>query len=50
MDAHRIEIPPDEAKGKRRSQVIYLSENAAAIVARLMAIHPTGKLFLNTDG
>ena len=50
LDHHRIEIPPDEAKGKRRWRVIYLSREAEAIIIRLMKKHPTGKLFRNLRG
>jgi integrase len=46
---HRIEIPPAEAKGKKRWRVIYLSDKAFAIVSRLAQIRPTGPLFLNVD-
>lgn len=49
-DQSRVEIPPQEAKGKRRWRVIYLSEAAAAIVKRLSERHPTGPLFRNVDG
>ncbi len=47
---HRVEIPPAEAKGKRRWRVIYLSDAAAAIVKRLAEAGPSGPLFLNVDG
>ncbi len=50
LDQHRVEIPPPEAKGKRRWRVIYLSGRAAEIVARLAALRPEGPLFLNVDG
>jgi integrase len=50
LDLQRVEIPPAEAKGRKRWRVIYLSQAAAAIVARLAASHPEGKLFRNTDG
>jgi integrase len=46
----RIEIPPDEAKGKKRWRIIYLTEKAAEIVERLLPHRQTGKLFLNVDG
>lgn len=49
-DRQRAEIPPEEAKGKRRWRVIYLSEAAAAIVTRLAGERPTGPLFRNADG
>lgn len=50
LEKHRIEIPPPEAKGKRRWRVVYLSAKAAEIVIRLMKDRPEGKLFLNVDG
>jgi integrase len=51
LDLHRIEIPPEEAKGKRRWRVIYLSDKAEEIVRRLLADSPDGgKLFLNLHG
>jgi integrase len=50
LDLHRLEIPPAEAKGKRRWRVVYLSDAAAAILARLVPLRPDGPLFLNTDG
>jgi len=50
LDRHRVEIPPPEAKGKRRWRVIYLSATAAEIVTRLAAERPEGPLFLNMDG
>lgn len=46
----RAEIPPEEAKGKKRWRVIYLSDTALAIATRLAALRPTGPLFLNVDG
>ncbi len=49
LDQHRIEIPPQEAKGKKRWRVIYLSDKAAELVAKLADSHPTGPLFLNVD-
>lgn len=50
LGQHRVEIPPTEAKGKKRWRVIYLSETAAAIVSRLAELRPSGPLFLNVDG
>jgi integrase len=50
LDLQRVEIPPAEAKGRKRWRVIYLSKAAAEIVARLVAAHPEGKLFRNVDG
>lgn len=48
-DKSRIEIPPDEAKGKRW-RVIYLTDRAEEIVARHVKRRPTGPIFLNEDG
>jgi integrase len=45
-----IELPPDEAKGKKRWRIIYLTETAVAIVKRLAKFRPHGKLFRNTEG
>jgi integrase len=50
LDLQRIEIPPPEAKGKRRWRIVYLSEKALEIIKRLMKQRPEGKLFLNLDG
>jgi integrase len=50
LEQQRVEIPPAEAKGKRRWRVIYLSDAAAAIVKRLAEARPSGPLFLNVDG
>lgn len=46
----RIEIPPKEAKGKKRWRIIYLTTRAEEIVRRLMLKRPDGKLFRTTDG
>lgn len=43
-------FPVDESKGKERQRIVYLSDKALAITKRLMARHPSGPLFLNTDG
>jgi integrase len=43
-------FPPDEAKGKKRHRVVYLTERATEITRRLVARHPEGPLFRNTDG
>jgi integrase len=49
LDYQRIEIPPQEAKGKKRWRVIYLSDKAVEIVSRLAQLRPAGPLFLNVD-
>jgi integrase len=38
------------SKGKKKSRVVYLSDKAFEITARLIEVHPTGKLFRNRDG
>lgn len=40
----------EDSKGNMRSRVVYLSAAALAIVERLAAQHPDGKLFRNTLG
>ncbi len=50
FDQTRIEIPPDEAKGKKRWRLIYLNDQALAIIKRLATLYPKGKLFRNTEG
>lgn len=47
-DKARVEIPPDEAKGKRW-RVIYLNTRANALVARLAKRNKNGPIFLNED-
>jgi integrase len=46
----KIEIPPAEAKGKKRWRIIYLTDKALEIVKRLVAKHPTGPIFRNCEG
>lgn len=48
LEAGKIEIPPNEAKGRKRWRVIYLTERADAIVRR--QDRSEGKIFLNEDG
>jgi integrase len=43
-------FPPDEAKGKKAHRVVYLTEQALEITQGLMARHPEGPLFRNTNG
>ncbi len=50
LDLGRVEIPPAEAKGKRRWRIIDLSDAARDCPARLAATQPIGPLFRNTDG
>ncbi|WP_152053031.1 tyrosine-type recombinase/integrase [Tautonia marina] len=46
----RIVLPPSKAKGKKHYRVIYLTDRAKAIVARLMETMPEGPLLLNARG
>jgi integrase len=43
-------FPVDESKGKEQQRIVYLTDTALAITRRLMAAHPCGPLFLNTNG
>lgn len=49
-ERERLELPPKEAKGKRRWRIIHLTEDAKSIVERLAEKHPQGSLFRNEDG
>lgn len=46
----RMELPPNEAKGKKRWRIIHLTDKATAIIQRLVLKHPQGKLFRNCEG
>jgi integrase len=50
LEHHRWIFPPEEAKGRKRFRVVYLTDKAFEITTRLMALHPEGVLFRNTDG
>ncbi len=39
-----------DSKGKRKPRIVYLSDPALEVSARLATQHPTGKLFRNADG
>lgn len=43
-------FPREEAKGKRKPRIVYLSPTAEEITRRLMKQFPSGTLFRNTDG
>jgi integrase/recombinase XerC len=47
---HRIVFPPKESKGKKVHRVVYLTPEAADILRPLAAAHPTGTVFLNSEG
>jgi integrase len=50
VKGNQIEIPPEEAKGKKRWRIIHLNAAAQAIIQRLVSKYPKGKLFRNEDG
>jgi integrase len=45
----RFELPPQDAKGKKRWRLIYLTNRATEIVTKLVLKHPSGTIFRNTD-
>jgi integrase len=49
LEYARWVFPPEEAKGKRRSRVVYLTPPALAITQRLIARFPEGSLFRNSS-
>jgi integrase len=50
LAAGRVVFPPKEAKGKKYHRVIYLTDRAKEILARLADVHPSGALLLNSGG
>jgi integrase len=50
LDRGRVELPPPEAKGKKRWRFIYLTPRAEEIIRTLAAVHRTGVVFRNADG
>lgn len=49
-DERRIVFPVQESKGKKRSRVVYLTDEALAILRPAMAAHPTGPVFRTARG
>ena len=49
-DRGRFELPPSQAKGKKRWRLIYLTPWAVEIVTPLVLRHPDGPIFRNEDG
>lgn len=43
-------FPPEESKGKRFPRIVYLNAKALEITKRLVALHPQGQLFRNSEG
>lgn len=50
VDHQRWVFYKSESKGKKISRVVYLSDEAMAIVRRLMLAHPKGPIFRNSNG
>ncbi|MEZ6140806.1 MAG: tyrosine-type recombinase/integrase [Zavarzinella sp.] len=50
LELSRVEIPPAEAKGKKKWRFIYLTEAAKQLIEELLQKYPDGKLFRNTFG
>jgi len=57
VEAHNLDVPGKrwvfkikDSKGKRKSRIVYLSEPALEVSARLSKEYPKGKLFRNRDG
>lgn len=57
MEARHVDLaksrwvfPPSEAKTKSMSRVVYLTEQAAAITAKLAKQFPEGPLYRNKNG
>ena len=46
----RFELPPAQAKGRKRWRLIYLTKRAEEIVKPLVLMYPSGSLFRNVDG
>jgi len=46
----RMVFAKDEAKGKRRTRVVYLTDEALEMASRLAREHPVGHLFRNSKG
>jgi len=50
LDRGRVELPPAEAKGKKRWRYIYLTARSEEIIRDLLVHHPKGILFRNAAG
>ncbi|WP_428303553.1 tyrosine-type recombinase/integrase [Lacipirellula sp.] len=50
LDGKRFVLPIGESKGRKRSRVVNLPDDALAIVGRLVKEYPTGPLFRNSKG
>lgn len=50
LQHNRIVFPASESKGKEHPRVIYLNDDAKAIVERLVKLWPNGPVFRNRNG
>lgn len=50
IDGKSFVLPIANSKGRKRSRVVHLPDDALAIVQRLAKEYPTGKLFRNSKG
>jgi integrase len=50
LTKRRWAFPANEAKGKKRPRIVYLTDTAVTITQRLMLKYPQGKLLRNEDG
>ncbi|HEV3445237.1 MAG TPA: tyrosine-type recombinase/integrase [Gemmataceae bacterium] len=50
LENRRVVLPPAEAKGKKRYRIIYLNDEALALVRQRAAERPAGPIFRNTKG
>jgi len=50
FNGHALVLPIVQSKGRKRSRVVFLPDDALAIVQKLVVANPTGKLFRNAKG
>jgi integrase len=50
LHGNRLILPIEKSKGRKRSRVVYLPDQALEIVRRYAEQYPTGPLFRNADG
>jgi integrase len=50
LNGNRLILPIEKSKGKKRSRVVYLPDDALQIVLRLAKTYPIGPLFRNSAG
>ena len=50
LHGNRLILPIEKSKGRRRSRVVYLPDQALEIVRQYAERYPDGPLFRNADG